>query len=236
MMRESISGLRTDMENKAAREYLMALIDEAERVVSSDPLSEDHDVVSYELRSRGAEKTAARNPAEDLSSCHACSGYLSRTVMPRPILKKDSLVMFITGAPDGSMMLEGNRVDVFRRWWHDSLLLSEGEWSLTSVIKCPVRPFSAENADACREHLRKEMELYSPKALVILGSDVASYMLRKDVPVRSLIGRRFMINHIPAYVSPSLEEYASDPSLRRPIWEGFLFIRKELGLDGRSAR
>ena len=223
------------MENKEAREYLLSLIDEAERVFSSDPLAENGNVISYELKDPEMPRLPASQP-DYLSSCHDCCGYLSRTVMPRPILKRSSRLMFILGAPDGQMMLEGQRIDAFRRWWKDSLLLSEGEWSLTSIIKCPVSTFSTECADACRAHLRMEMEEYTPSAMMIIGSEAASYMLRRDEPIRSLLGRRFMINHIPTYVSPSLEEYAADHSLRRPIWENFLFVRRELGLEERSGR
>ena len=224
-----------DMENKETREYLMSLIDEAGRVFSSDPLAESRRIVSYELKDPSSPARPV-SISDDLSSCHDCSGYLSRTVMPRPMLKRGSRLMFILGVPDGQMMLEGSRIDSFRRWWKDSLLLSEGEWSLTSIIKCPVPAFSVECADACRAHLRSEMEEYRPGAIMVLGSAAVAYMLRRNEPIVGLMGRRYTINHIPAYVSPSLEEYAADPSLRRPIWENFLFVRRELGLEGRSAR
>ena len=210
----------------------MSLVDEAERIIMSDPLAEDHEVLSYSLESPadGSRSDFHRSAA----SCHDCDGYMSRTVCPRPMLKKSSRIMFIMGKPDGSMMLEGSRIADFRKWWHDSLLLNEGEWSLTSIIKCPVRAFSTASADACRGYLKEEMERYMPSSIIILGKDAASYMLRRNAPLESLMRHRFMVNHIPAFVSPSLEEYAEDPSLRRAIWENFLFIRSALGLDGRK--
>ena len=82
--------------------------------------------------------------------------------------------------------------------------------------------------------LKEEMEEYAPEALVILGADAARYMLRRDGSIDKFLKRRFMINHIPAFVSPSLEEYAANPSLRRAIWENFLFIRSTLSLDKRQ--
>ena len=218
--------------SKAGLEYLMSLVDEAERIIMSDPLAEDHEVLSYSLESPadGSRSDFHRSAA----SCHDCDGYMSRTVFPRPMLKKSSRIMFIMGKPDGSMMLEGSRIADFRKWWHDSLLLQEGEWSLTSIIKCPVQVFSDAAADACRGYLKEEMEEYAPEALVILGADAARYMLRRDGSIDKFLKRRFMINHIPAFVSPSLEEYAANPSLRRAIWENFLFIRSTLSLDKRQ--
>ena len=64
-----------------------------------------------------------------------------------------------------------------------------------------------------------------PSFLIILGLDAARYMLRTDAPMADLMKKVFHINHIPSFVTPSLEEYAADPSLRIPIWENFLFIR-----------
>ena len=220
------------MDDRAGLEYLMSLIDEAERVIASDPLGEDREVVSYSFDDGGKGNADFHRSAV---SCHDCDGYLSRTVFPRPILKKGSKVMFILSKPDGSMMLEGRRITDFRRWWHDSLLLNEGEWSLTSLIKCPVAQFSKASADACRRYIKGEMEEYAPESLVILGLDAARYMLRTDAAIDKLLQRCFHINHIPSFVSPSLDEYAATPSLRRAIWENFLFIRGSLGLDKRQS-
>ena len=207
--------MRIDMEsNKAGLEYLMSLVDEAERIITADPLAEDHEVLAYSLESPVA--VSRSDFHRSAASCHDCDGYMSRTVFPRP------------------MMLEGSRIADFRKWWHDSLLLQEGEWSLTSIIKCPVQVFSDAAADACRGYLKEEMEEYAPEALVILGADAARYMLRRDGSIDKFLKRRFMINHIPAFVSPSLEEYAANPSLRCAIWENFLFIRSTLSLDKRQ--
>ena len=212
------------MADKAGMEYLMGLIDEAERLISSDPLGEDGGVFAYRFRDEPG-KAASSDIHRFASSCHACDGYLSRTVFPRPILRKKPRVMFIMPKPDGNMLLEGGRIAAFRKWWHDSLLLQEGEWALTSIIKCPVQSFDPSFADSCRGYLREEMAETEPSFLIILGLDAARYMLRTDAPMVDLMKKVFHINHIPSFVTPSLEEYAADPSLRIPIWENFLFIR-----------
>ena len=229
-MARIINGSRIDMENKAELEYLLTLIDEAERVISSDPLAEDSGAFSYGFKEETVKSSDFHTSAV---SCHECDGYLSRTVFPRPILKKNARVMFVMAKPDGQLMLEGQRIADFRKWWHDSLLLQEGEWALTSLIKCPVAEFSDGMADKCRGYLKDEMEEYTPSALILLGLDVARYMLRSAAPIEKFMKHRFLINHIPAFVSPSLDEYAAAPLLRRAIWENFLFIRDALSLDKR---
>lgn len=210
------------MANKEAREYLMTLIDEAERIVSSDPLAEDMAILAYTLKENEKSKEAANT---EISSCHACEGFLSRTVYPRPILRKNSRAMFIMAFPDGNLILEGSRIEAFRKWWQDTLLLAEGEWSLTSIIKCPVSSFDSAFADSCKNYLREEMNEYAPHSLIILGREAASYMLRRNGAITDFMNKKFTINHIPTYVSPSLEEYASNPSLRKAIWNNFLYIR-----------
>ena len=111
-----------------------------------------------------------------------------------------------------------------------SLRLGEGEWALTSLIKCP-GGWDPSCADACRQYMRSELSSIAPRAIVLMGMNGARYMLGERGTDDAYLGRRFIVNHIPLYVTYSPAEYRADRSLRTRIWDNLLFIRKELGLD-----
>ena len=226
------------MGDKSTEAYLMSLIDDAIRIASSDPLGEDIPFVSYRLKERKMEKKAEM-PLEGLyreaASCHSCQGYEARRTFAEPVFRISPKVLFIAPQPEGQLIFSPDSQEIFIAWWKKSLLLTEGEWALTTLIKCPAASFSAEAADRCRAVLRKEMEIMKPGALVLLGHDTASYMLRKNLPMDDLRGQRFVINHIPAFVTYTPSDYLSDPSLQRPIWNDLLFIRHSIGTEGRKA-
>lgn len=237
MIRIDTNGSRICMESRNEREYLMALIDEAERIISSDPLGEDMAPVSYTLQERKNEEAVKEDSLAELyaeaASCHACSGYQCRCGAVPMIAKRNPKVLFIIPFPEGGTVLSPSSLPVFRAWWHDSLLLEEGEWALTTVIKCPVGRFSAEAAGSCRAFLRREMSEMDPSAMVIMGHEAAAYILGRDLPMEGFRSERFVVNHIPSYVTYTPADYAADPSLRRAIWNDMLFIRKAIGTEGR---
>lgn len=225
------------MGDKFTEGYLMSLIDDAERIILSDPLGDKVPYLSYTLKE--TEKKREESPFsvlyKEVASCHACNGYEKRGVFAEPVIKKNPKVLFIAPYPEGSIIFSPQSMEKFRAWWKLSLLLEEGEWALTTLIKCPVSSFSKEVADSCRNTLRTEMSLIAPEAMVLLGYDTASYMLRKNLPMDEMRGRKFVVNHIPVFVTYSPSDYINNPSLQRPIWNDMLFIRKSIGTEGRKA-
>lgn len=213
----------------AEREYLLSLIDDAERIVASDPLAEALAPVAYELRAQEKEE---RKGGDDfyrmIASCHACQLFASRRVFARPVAKKNPRVLFITENPEGDMLLTPESLTTFRAFWKDSMHLREGEWALTTMIKCP-GIWSRDAADACRLYLRKELEDIAPGAIVLMGMNAARYMLGERGADDAYLKHRFTVNHIPLYVTYSPAEYRADRSLRTRIWENLVFIRGDLG-------
>lgn len=221
------------MSENSTKEYLMTLLDEAERSIIGDPLGEIIEPCEYSLKT---DETKAR-PVDfyaECASCHACQMFRNRTVFARPIMKSGVRVMFILPFPDGNMLLSGDDITLFRSWWKDSILLKEGEWSLTSLIKCPAEGWNKDAADACRGYLREEMMTFKPSAMVILSSDVSRYMLRSSAEFQTMLSKEYTVNGIRTFASYSPAEYRRDPSLRIPLWKNFLFIRRALGLEGRK--
>lgn len=218
------------MQGKAERSYLMQLVDDAERIVMSDPLGEEIPPATYALDGSGKEKDGADGFYRAIASCHSCRLCYAREVFAYPIVRKEPRVLFIVENPEGKTILDGSSLETFRAFWKDSLRLGEGEWALTSLIKCP-GGWDPSCADACRHYMRSELSSIAPRAIVLMGMNGARYMLGERGTDDAYLGRRFIVNHIPLYVTYSPAEYRADRSLRTRIWDNLLFIRKELGLD-----
>lgn len=228
------------MGDKFTESYFMSLLDDAERIIASDPLGDTIPYLSYSIKEKEGSKAVARAQSaletlyHETASCHLCHGYERRSVFAEPIGKKGAKVLFIAPYPEGNMIFSEESLKMFRAWWKLSLLLDEGEWALTTLIKCPVGSFSRSAADACRPILRTEMTELKPEAMVLMGRDAASYMLNKDVPMEMLRGKRFVVNHIPVFVTYTPMDYILNPSLKKPIWNDMLFIRSMIGTEDRK--
>lgn len=238
MMKESINGLRTCMDRSTA-EYFLEIIDDAERVLSSDTLAEDIARVSYTLKNVPENKAVKKSSFEELyntvASCHECGLCFSRRVFSRPIIKKGVKVLFIVSGPSGDSLLSPEEISLFQSWWKKSIYLEEGEWALTTLVKCPSSAFSRDAADKCRVYLRTEMEEVEPQMIIVMGHDAASYILGKNLPIDDLRNRRFLVNKIPLYVTYSPADFLQNKdALRQKVWSDMLLFRKALGLEGRN--
>ena len=228
------------MGDKFTEGIFMGLIDDAERLITGDTLGEIIPPVSYSLREKEPSAPAREEaPLEavyrEAASCHACPEYTRRTVFTEPVTKMNPRVLFIAPYPEGTMIFSASSLEKFRAWWKLSLLLEEGEWALTTLIKCPTGGFRKDSADACRPFLREEMAAMKPEAMVLLGRDTAAYMLRRDEPMDALRQRRFVVNHIPVYATYTPIDYMLNPGLKRAIWDDMLFIRRCIGTEERQA-
>ena len=235
MIVSDTSGLRMVMGDSFTKGYLMSLIDEAERLISSDPFGEERPPVSYTLKEKEERR---EDPLESVyreaSSCRLCQACSGRRMFAHPVVASGPKVLFIAPSPEGSVIFSPESLLKFRAWWELSLLLHPGEWALTTLIKCPSSPFSPSAADQCRPFLRSEMSMMKPEAMVLLGHDTACYMLRRSVPMDEMRQKRFVVNHIPVFVTYTPLDYLHTPSLQRDIWNDMLFIRREVGTEGRK--
>ena len=231
MMRKNTDGSRIDMQGSAERGYLMQLIDDAERIVVSDPLAE---VISPEEYTLSQPEADVERKEDDfyrtVAACHLCKLCFDRNTFAHPVVKKAPKVLFITESPEGDMIFSPQSISVFSAFWRDSLKLREGEWALTTLMKCPGE-WSRESADCCKPYIRKELVDIAPGAIVLMGMNGARYMLGDRGGDSAYLQRRFTVNHIPLYVTYSPAEYSEDRNLRKSIWDNLVFIRGELGLD-----
>lgn len=189
------------MPDNVALGGFLELADEAISLLSGDALREIHPVVSYNV-----EKEKAR------------AGSILRPVT----------VMFVlpAAATDSSLLTPAEEA-LFRAWWEKSMHLDAEGWSLTSLIREP-GPWSQAKADSMKGMLREELQAVKPRALVLLGHDLATYMTRRSLPMEQLVMREWSINRIRTFVTWSPSDYLSRPELKRPIWDNLCYMRDRL--------
>lgn len=220
-------GSRRNMEDKLTLEYFLSLLDEGERILSGDKFGERHQIVDYELKEKEAVSVEIKEEEESVSKCRNCSLWINRIKYAEPIVNKDTTLMCILASPEGMKILSAPSEDYFLKWIN-AIGLDISNVSLTTLIKCPSNSFSAEYADSCKIYLRKEMSEIKPKVLLLMGHDVAKYMLRRDLPLDQMRGKRYVINNIPAYVTYSPHDLVDNRTLRVPIWEDLKLLKGAL--------
>ena len=130
-------------------------------------------------------------------------------------------------------MLSSASFDYFTKWIK-AIGLELRNVALTSLIRCPVRNFSSEIADICKDYLREEMRSLKPEAIVLLGKDTASYMLRRPGSFDSIRLHTYKVNGIKTFTTYAPSDLVRDRNLRVPIWEDLKFIRDNMSGENKA--
>lgn len=222
-------------ENKDAIEYILSVLDETERALTGDVLSERNRIVKYDITFPPEEKAPAAassvrgNAPSDMPAirdCHKCDLWMNRGEERFELPKRRAKVMFIVAHPETKFgILDNDSMDMFRKQVA-AIGLTEQDYILTSLLKCPCDHFDSKAADLCRGYLKDEMvKAKSVKCFVFLGSDISSYMLRRPVNMDQFRSKVWNINGIPSVATYSERECLMDPRLKRPVWEDLKKVR-----------
>lgn len=223
-------------ENKDAIEYILSVLDETERALTGDVLSERNRIVKYDITFPPEEKAPAGRASASsgdmvaIRDCHNCDLWMNRGEEKFELPKRRAKVMFITGFPENKFgILANDAMDMFQKQVA-AIGLTEQDYILTSLLKCPADRFDPKCADVCRGYLKDEMvKAKSVKCFVFLGSDISSYMLRKPTNMDLFRSKVWNINGIPSVATYSERECLLDPRLKRPVWEDLKKVRGFIG-------
>ncbi|MBQ0070576.1 MAG: hypothetical protein KBS81_01750 [Spirochaetales bacterium] len=248
------------MEDTNALECFMALLDENQRILDKDYLGEASDILEYQVKEKekkaeaplqrtgasfasaisrpvtpppasGVQRAPEMPMEEDISSCHKCRASTNSSIYAEPIQNPSPRILFVAPSPEGPSILDPASYDYFIKWIN-SIGLRRKDIALTTLIKCPVPEFDRGAADACRTHLRSEMASLKPGAMVLLGQDTASYMLRRQGDFQTVFRqKRFTVNNIPVFCTYTPHQLYLDRSLRGPVWQDLQFIASSIGLE-----
>ncbi len=222
--------------NTEGLEYYLNLIDEAERVVSGDSLSELIPPCRYRLSE--IVKAEPAEPAETVETpprtgrrslllasyqnCHACQAWQRRKYAPPFEGSLTPKVLFVTDRilPDG-IYLDREEKKTFESWI-SHIGLKSSDCAYTSVIKCPGDSFEIQ--DACERLLKEQIGILDPACVVFLGAAGAFISSGSD-------DIRYARTHVKTYASkPAFATYPpsdilADASLKRPFWDDLKRVR-----------
>ncbi len=216
------------MEENLTKECFFSLLDEACSAIEGDSLMEEHGRYVYTVTAPEKKEIPS---SDDISSCHRCDACFSRRIYAEPIIGSKASFLFVLPFPEGDTLLSSEAYAYYTKW------IAAMGWemkdaALSCLVKCPLKSFSRETADTCKDYLRSEMKRINPRAVILLGEDCARYMLRRSYDFDSLRLHTYRINGIPAFCTYTPSALVRDRSLRVKIWEDLKYIRDEVKKTG----
>lgn len=109
--------------------------------------------------------------------------------------------------------IEVNRDDVF----------------FTNIIKCRTpddRAPSSSEIESCLTHLRQQIALINPKAILVLGRVAAQNLLASDVAISQLRGGLYNFEGIPVLVTFHPSYLLHKPSEKRNAWHDLIKLKE----------
>ena len=219
------------MEENLTKECFFTLLDEAEAALSGDSLMEEHEKYDYTVT---APEKGSDTFSDEISSCHKCDACFLRRVYAEPLVGSKPILLFVLPFPEGDTLLSSDSYAYYTKWIA-AMGYEMKDVALSSLIKCPVKSFSRETADSCKDWLRSEMKRINPRAIILLGEDSARYMLRRSYDFDTLRLHTYRVNGIPTFCTYTPSSLVRDRGLRAKIWEDLKYIRDAVNGGGDKA-
>ena len=189
----------------------------------------------------------ARSSQEVLDAIRAeigpdCSRCKLHTLGRRQIVfgvgNPDAGLMFVGEAPGGDEDIQGipfvGRAGQLLTKMINAIQIERDDVYIANVIKC--RPPENRNPeqdelDACRPHIRRQIEIIQPKVIVTLGRFALQSLLEKEYAVSSVRGQwldyngiKVMLTYHPAYLLRT-------PAAKKDVWADMKKVMSALGID-----
>jgi DNA polymerase len=117
-----------------------------------------------------------------------------------------------------------------------SIKLNRHEVYITNTVKCRPpenRNPSNDEINSCASYLDRQIELISPKVIILLGKVAAERILNSSEPMASLRKKiHFYKNtNIPTLVFYHPAYLLRSPNEKRKVWEDLLFMRENINVS-----
>jgi len=173
-----------------------------------------------------------------VTACVKCRLAKSRTQVVYGVGSPNADLMFIGEAPGRDEDIQGKPfvgragqllTDIIK-----AMKLTRDDVYIANVIKC--RPPENRNPeqdelDACRPHIRRQIEIIRPKVIVTLGRFALQSLMEKGYAVSSVRGQwldyngiRVMPTYHPAYLLRT-------PAAKKDVWADMKKVMAALGID-----
>ena len=113
--------------------------------------------------------------------------------------------------------------------------LTREEVYIANIVKCRPpgnrHPLPDEVA-ACRHFLESQIELISPRVIVLLGRVAAQTLLGNDLPLGRMRGQWYRVRGVETRVTYHPAALLRNTSFKRPTWEDMQIVRDRLSEPG----
>ncbi|MDQ6802790.1 MAG: uracil-DNA glycosylase [Acidobacteriota bacterium] len=189
--------------------------------------------------------TDNRPPSTDLlgelmrvvTACEKCRLSKSRTQVVYGVGNPNADLMFIGEAPGRDEDIKGEPfvgragqllTDIIK-----AMQLTRDDVYIANVVKC--RPPENRNPeqdelDACRPHIRRQIEIIQPKVIVTLGRFALQSLTEKGYAISSVRGQWLDYNGIKVMPTYHPAYLLRTPSAKKEVWADMKKVMGELGL------
>ena len=171
----------------------------------------------------------------EIRRCRKCSLHRTRT-QPVPGEGPSPCEIMIVGeAPGREEDLEGRpfvgQAGKLLQKMLQAIGLERSGVYITNVVKCRPpgnRTPEAEELQACRPYLARQIRLVRPRVILALGAVAARSLLLQETPLSRLRGRPYEIDGIRVVVSYHPAYLLRNPAAKRAAWEDLQLLRRLL--------
>lgn len=208
-------------------EALFSLLDEAERLITRDFLSEEKERVSYVVLDKKEKERGVLSLKERIRACSLCA-LSHRGYKYIEEGKVDSKVLFIVSGPSGFSLFEGEEKRFFDAWVK-VLELESIDYKLSSLIRCPSDSLDDDIVNLCKRYLIEEMTKERHSLYVLLGEDAARYITHSKEGFDQMRRMEFLVNNTPTRVTFHPRDIVSDYNrVRKEVYRDLLEIKRNL--------
>ena len=176
---------------------------------------------------------------EAVAACTSCSLHACRTQTVFGVGNPQADWMIIGEAPGAEEDRRGEPFVGRAGKLLDEMLRAVGQGRdsvfIANILKCRPpnnRDPKAEESEACRAYLQRQIELVQPKVILAVGRIAAHLLLETDEPVGRLRGSRHQLGDTPLVVTYHPAYLLRSPSQKRKAWDDLCLAKRLLRESG----
>jgi DNA polymerase len=165
-------------------------------------------------------------------ACVKCPLHASRKQAVFGVGSRDAQWMFVGEAPGVQEDLQGEpfvgRAGQLLNAMLAAIGLQREQVYIANVLKCRPpnnRDPQIEEVDACEPYLLRQIELINPRIILALGRHAAHSLLKTELPLSKLRGRRLSYHGIPLVVTYHPAYLLRNPVDKRKVWDDLCLAR-----------
>jgi uracil-DNA glycosylase family 4 len=170
--------------------------------------------------------------AGEVASCVKCPLHSTRTQTVFGVGSASAEWMFIGEAPGVQEDLQGEpfvgRAGQLLNAMLAAIGLAREQVYIANVLKCRPpnnRDPQPHEVDCCEPYLLRQIELINPSIILALGRHAAHSLLKSDLPLAKLRGRRLTYHAIPLVVTYHPAYLLRNPVDKRKAWDDLCLAR-----------